>query len=195
MGEHLTSNNPQGVAQNWRMAVNDIQPSMANSMTSYERMLTSNKPEQMPWHARFAMKTEMLPAPGLLGVNGIKGPGMVVSLLLQVSPREGQKGVFQEMVNLNLELETDAWKPAKLNAESYALLIFGSIVGIASFQANSTRIKIWISSSVISVSACIFILTGLFLEREIFSRWFGKNPDIVHRWIEGENIFLNYLNY
>ena len=26
------------------------------------------------------------------------------------------------MVNLNLELETDAWKPAKLNAESYALL-------------------------------------------------------------------------
>lgn len=122
MGEHLTSSNPSGSGQNWRMAANDTQPSMGKTMTAYERTLTSNKPEQLPWHARFAMKTEMLPAPGLLGVNGIKGPGMVVSLLLQVSPREGQKGVFQEMVNLNLELETDAWKPAKLNAESYALL-------------------------------------------------------------------------
>jgi len=122
MGEHLTSSNPQGVAQNWRMTVNDIQPSMANSMTSYERMLTSNKPEQMPWHARFAMKTEMLPAPGLNGLNGAKGPGRAVRLLLQVSPREGQKNVFQEVVSLNLELEVDKWKAAKLNAESYALL-------------------------------------------------------------------------
>ena len=122
MGEHLTSSNPQGVAQNWRMTVNDIQPSMANTMTSYERMLTSNKPEQMPWHARFAMKTEMLPAPGLEGLNGAKGPGVAVNLLLQVSPREGQKGVFQEMVTLNLELEVDKWKAAKLSAESYAIL-------------------------------------------------------------------------
>ena len=122
MDEHLTSSNPQGVAQNWRMTVNDTQPSMANTMTSYERMLTSNKPEQMPWHARFAMKTEMLPAPGLEGLNGAKGPGMAVNLLLQVSPREGQKGVFQEMVTLNLELEVDKWKAAKLSAESHALL-------------------------------------------------------------------------
>jgi hypothetical protein len=104
------------------MTVNEIQPSMANTMTSYERMLTSNKPEQMPWHARFAMKTEMLPAPGLEGLNGAKGPGMAVNLLLQVSPREGQKGVFQEMVTLNLELEVDKWKAAKLSAESYAIL-------------------------------------------------------------------------
>ena len=122
MDEHLTSSYPQGVAQNWRMTVNDTQPSMANTMTSYERMLTSNKPEQMPWHARFAMKTEMLPAPGLEGLNGAKGPGMAVNLLLQVSPREGQKGVFQEMVTLNLELEVDKWKAAKLSAESHALL-------------------------------------------------------------------------
>jgi hypothetical protein len=122
MDEHLTSSNPQGVAQNWRMTVNDTQPSMANTMTSYERMLTSNKPEQMPWHARFAMKTEMLPAPGLNGLNGAKGPGMAVNLLLQVSPREGQKGVFQEMVTLNLELEVDKWKAAKLSAESHAIL-------------------------------------------------------------------------
>ena len=121
MGEHLTSGNPQG-HQNWRMTANDKQPSMANTMTAYERALTSNKPEQMPWHARLAMKTEMLPAPGLAGYNGMKGPGMAVSLLLQVTPQEGQKSVFQDMVTLNLEMELDAWKAPKLNAESYALL-------------------------------------------------------------------------
>ena len=122
MDEHLTSSNPHGGAQNWRMKVNDTQPSMANTLTAYERALTSNKPEQLPWHARFAMKTEMLPAAGLLGLNGAKGPGMAVSLLLQVSPREGQKGVFQEMLTLNLELEVDKWKASKLHAESHALL-------------------------------------------------------------------------
>jgi hypothetical protein len=122
MGEHLTSSNPQGAAQNWRMTMNDIQPSMGNTMTAYERALTSNKPEQLPWHARFAMKTEMLPAAGLAGLNGAKGPGMAVSLLMQVSSREGQKNVFQDMVTLNLELDVDAWKAPKLNAESHALL-------------------------------------------------------------------------
>jgi hypothetical protein len=122
MGEHLTSSNPQGAAQNWRMAVNDLRPSMASTMTAYERALTSNKPEQLPWHARFAMKTEMLPAPGLLGWNGVKGPGMAVSLLLQVNPREGQKNVFQDVVTLNLELDVNTWKAPKLNAESHALL-------------------------------------------------------------------------
>ncbi len=122
MGEHLTSSNTQGGAQNWRMTVNDTQPSMGSTMTAYERALTSNKPEQLPWHARFAMKTEMLPAPGLQGLNGGTGPGIAVSLLLQVSPREGQKGAFQEMVTLNLALEVDKWKAAKLNAESHALL-------------------------------------------------------------------------
>jgi hypothetical protein len=122
MNEHLTSSRPQGAEQNWRMSVNDIQPSMANTMTAYERALTSNKPEQMPWHASFAMKTEMQAAPGLAGLNGAKGPGMTVNLLLQVSPKEGQKSVFQEMVTLNLELEMDTWKAPKLRAESYALL-------------------------------------------------------------------------
>ena len=122
MSEHLTSSSSQGVGQNWRMTVNDTQPSMAKTMTAYERALTSNKPEQLPWHARFAMQTVMMPAPGLAGLNGAKGPGMTVNLWLQVSPKEGQKSVFQEMVTLNLELETDAWKAAKLSAESFALL-------------------------------------------------------------------------
>ena len=122
MGEHLTANNAQGTGQNWHMTVNDKQASMAKTMTAYERALTSNKPEQMPWQARLAMKTEMLPAPGLAGYNGMKGPGMAVSLLLQVTPQEGQKSVFQDMVTLNLEMELDAWKAPRLNAESYALL-------------------------------------------------------------------------
>lgn len=121
MGEHLTSDTLQG-KQHWHMIANDKQPSLANNMTAYERALTSNKPEKMPWQARLAIKTEMLPAPGLAGYNGLKGPGMAVSMLLQVTPQEGQKSVFQEMVTLNLELETDAWKSAKLNAESHALL-------------------------------------------------------------------------
>jgi hypothetical protein len=122
MGEHLTNSNPINAPQAWRMTLNDTQASMANNMTAYERELTSNKPTQMPWHGTFAMKTEMLPAPGLAGLSGAKGPSMNVSLLLQVSPRAGQKNIFQEMVTLNLEFEVDPWKPAKLKSESYAAL-------------------------------------------------------------------------
>jgi hypothetical protein len=122
LGEHFTASASQGGGQNWNMKLNESQASMAKTMTAYERALTSSKPEQMPWQASLAVKTEMQPAPGLAGYNGFKGPGMTVSMLLQVRPQEGQKGVFQEMVTLNMELETDAWKAAKLNAESHALL-------------------------------------------------------------------------
>jgi len=122
IGEHFTNSNPIDTQRAWRMAVNDTQASMANTMTAYERELTSNKPSQMPWHANFAMKTEMLTASGLAGLSGAKGSSMNVSLLLQVSPRAGQKNVFQEMVTLNLEFEVTPWKPAKLKSESYAVL-------------------------------------------------------------------------
>jgi len=118
LNEHLTNAQPQNLDTKWRMSAVNNAPSMGNVMTAYERTLTQDRPAQMPWEARLALKTEMLPAPGGGGLRGEKGPGMLLSLLLQVNPREGQKGVLQEVATLNLELEMDAWKPAKLNAES-----------------------------------------------------------------------------
>ena len=118
LNEHLLSVQPHGTDTQWRMITVNQKPSLANGMTAYERALTQDKPEQMPWQARLIMKTEMLAAPGTGGLFGEKGPGMLVSMQLQLSPREGQKSSFREEVTLNLELEKDAWKPAKLNPES-----------------------------------------------------------------------------
>jgi hypothetical protein len=122
INEHLTIAQPHGSDTKWRMSSVNNKPSIANAMTVYERALTQEQPEQMPWQARMAMKTEMLPAPGTGGLFGEKGPSMLVTMMLQVSPREGQKSSLREVVTLNLELEKDPWKPAKLSSESQARL-------------------------------------------------------------------------
>jgi hypothetical protein len=105
------------------MSKNNSEPSMANSMTAYERALTSNKPDLMPWQARLAVKSDLLPRterPNSL--FGAKGPRVMTTLILQVTPRDGQKGILQEARTLQLELDAEAWKQPKLKPESYAAL-------------------------------------------------------------------------
>jgi hypothetical protein len=123
MEEHLINVNQQGVDTVWRMSRNNAEPSMSKSMTAYERALTSNKPEVMPWQARLAVKSDLLPtADGPASLYGGRGPSMMVTLLLQVTPRDGQKGTLQETATLKLELDYETWKQPKLKPESYAVL-------------------------------------------------------------------------
>jgi hypothetical protein len=123
MEEHLVNDSPHGAVNVWRMSKNNSEPSMANSMTAYERALTSNKPDLMPWQARLAVKSDLLPKterPNNL--FGAKGPRVMTTLILQVTPRDGQKGILQEARTLQLELDAETWKQPKLKPESYAAL-------------------------------------------------------------------------
>ena len=122
MGEHLVNDNPHGSDTVWRMSRNMTEPSMANSITPYERALTSNKPEVMPWQARLAVKSELLPTEGQGALFGFRGPSMLVTLLLQVTPRDGQKGLLQKSTTLRLAMDSEAWKQPKLKPESYLAL-------------------------------------------------------------------------
>ena len=122
MGEHLVNDNPHGTDTVWRMSRNMTEPSMANSITPYELALTSNKPEVMPWQARLAVKSELLPSEGQGTLFGFKGTHILVTLLLQVTPREGQKGLLQKSTTLKLEIDSETWKQPKLKPESYLAL-------------------------------------------------------------------------
>ena len=122
MGEHLVNDNPHGADTVWRMSRNITEPSMANSITPYERALTSNMPEVMPWQARLAVKSELLPTEGQGALFGFKGPNILVTLLLQVTPRDGQKGLLQKSSTLKLEIDSETWKQPKLKPGSYLAL-------------------------------------------------------------------------
>jgi hypothetical protein len=122
MGEHLVNDKPHGTDTVWRMSRNMTEPSMANSITPYELALTSNKPEIMPWQARLAVKSELLPSEGQGVLFGFKGTHVLVTLLLQVTPRDGQKGLLQKSTTLKLEIDSETWKQPKLNPESYLTL-------------------------------------------------------------------------
>ena len=122
MGEHLVNDNPHGTDTVWRMSRNMTEPSMANSITPYELALTSNKPEVMPWQARLAVKSELLPSEGQGALFGFKGTHILVTLLLQVTPRDGQKGLLQKSTTLKLEIDFETWKQPKLKPESYLAL-------------------------------------------------------------------------
>ena len=122
MGEHLVNDNPHGADTIWRMSRNLTESSMANSITPYELALTSNKPEVMPWQARLAVKSELLPSEGQGALFGFKGTHILVTLLLQVTPRDGQKGLLQKSTTLKLEIDSETWKQPKLKPESYLAL-------------------------------------------------------------------------
>ena len=122
MGEHLVNDNPHGTDTVWRMSRNMTESSMANSITPYELALTSNKPEVMPWQARLAVKSELLPSEGQGALFGFKGTHILVTLLLQVTPRDGQKGLLQKSTTLKLEIDSETWKQPKLKPESYLAL-------------------------------------------------------------------------
>ena len=122
MGEHLVNDNPHGTDTVWRMSRNMTESSMANSITPYELALTSNKPEVMPWQARLAVKSELLPSEGQGALFGFKGTHILVTLLLQVTPRDGQKGLLQKSTTLKLEIDFETWKQPKLKPESYLAL-------------------------------------------------------------------------
>ena len=122
MSEHWVNDKQHGTATAWRMSRNDAEPSMSKNITTYERELTSSKPEVMPWQARLAVKTELLNSKGQTGLFSFKSPSMLVTLLLQVTPRDGQKGLLQKNVTLQLALDSGAWKQAKLKSESYLAL-------------------------------------------------------------------------
>ena len=122
IGEYLVNDNPHGTDTVWRMSRNMTEPSMAKSITSYERALTSNMPEVMPWQARLAVKSELLPAEGQGALFGLKGPNMLVTLVLQVTPRDGQKGLLQKSTTLKIEIDSESWKQPKLKPESYLAL-------------------------------------------------------------------------
>ena len=122
MGEHLVNDNPHGRDTVWRMSRNMTESSMANSITPYELALTSNKPEVMPWQARLAVKSELLPSEGQGALFGFKGTHILVTLLLQVTPRDGQKGLLQKSTTLKLEIDSETWKQPKLKPESYLAL-------------------------------------------------------------------------
>ena len=47
---------------------------------------------------------------------------MLVTLLLQVTPRDGQKGLLQKSTTLRLAMDSEAWKQPKLKPESYLAL-------------------------------------------------------------------------
>ena len=122
MSEHWVNDKQHGTATAWRMSRNDAEPSMSKNITTYERELTSSKPEVMPWQARLAVKTELLNSKGQTGLFSFKSPSMLVTLLLQVTPRDGQKGLLQKNATLQLALDSSAWKQSKLKSESYLAL-------------------------------------------------------------------------
>jgi hypothetical protein len=122
MSEHWVNDKQHGTATAWRMSRNDAEPSMSKNITTYERELTSSKPEVMPWQARLAVKTELLNSKGQTGLFSFKSPSMLVTLLLQVTPRDGQKGLLQKSTTLKLAMDSEAWKQPQLKPDSYLAL-------------------------------------------------------------------------
>ena len=115
----------QASAQNgkvnaWRAVNNLPSPSMANSMTGYERALIGNRPETLPWQAVLKIRTESLPPSSLEAYLGAKNPNFLLNLEFQLASTEGQPTLIEKEATLSLEFERSSWSAPKLTAASVA---------------------------------------------------------------------------
>lgn len=106
----------------WRMVNSLPAASMSNSMTTYERALLGNRPDQLPWTAKLQVRTEQLEATGLAGLRGEKGNALLVHMRLQVTGAEGQNAGFEDQTSFAVELDVPAWSQPKLSLSSVTTL-------------------------------------------------------------------------
>ncbi len=107
-----------GKANAWRAVNNLPPPSMNKKMTAYERALTSNRPEILPWQAILKVSTESFAPSPLEAYLGAKNPNFLLKLEFQLLNTEGQTAQFEEDSTLNLEIERLSWTAPKLTAAS-----------------------------------------------------------------------------
>lgn len=124
------SSGPVGVKTNWKMLQSSAHtPTMASTRTAYETALLSSSVGNVPWVARIISRTDLLPSPGLGGLRGELGPALVATLTLEIIAKEDVNLSYQESVKLPLEVETQAWRPARIS--------------LASEQAINRQIQVW----------------------------------------------------
>ena len=103
---------------NWKMIPGMQEPTMSGRMTAYESALLSTPGGNVPWVARLYARTVLLPAPGMAGLAGVMGPGMTATLTLEVSPKEDPGLSYQESTTVQLDMNSQAWRPARMSLAS-----------------------------------------------------------------------------
>jgi hypothetical protein len=106
----------------WRMVNSLPAASMSNTMTTYERALLGNRPDQLPWTAKLQLRTEQLEATGLAGLRGEKGNALMVHMRLQVTGAEGNAPGFEDQTSFAVELDVPAWSHPRLSANGLTSL-------------------------------------------------------------------------
>jgi hypothetical protein len=114
--------NAAGNARAWRAVNNLPQPSMANTMTAYERALIGNRPAALPWQALLKIRTSALPAAGIEGLMGQAGNGVMLNLDFQLVSTEGQGDKFEESATLQIEVDRPAWSAPRVSTASMGLV-------------------------------------------------------------------------
>ena len=106
--------------RNWRMLDQANEPpilSMGSKPTVYERALTGNGPEQLPWKAE--LRIGATPAPLMVWekLTGMRPHHMNVSMTLSVTPLDGQGPQFQADYQMTLPLDRQEWSSTSLAPE------------------------------------------------------------------------------
>lgn len=103
---------------NWKMIPGMHEPTMSGRMTAYESALLSTPSGNVPWVAKLNARTALLPSPGMAGLAGAMGPSMTATLTLEISPKEDPGLSYQESMTVQLEVDSQAWRPTRINMAS-----------------------------------------------------------------------------
>jgi len=107
-----------GNVNSWRMVKGTPPPSMSQQMSAYERALTGYRPDLLPWAAKLSVRAELNEGAGWAGLNGGKGPGMVLFLEMQMTEAESQVTSYTFKAQVPVDVETPAWAAPRITMAS-----------------------------------------------------------------------------
>jgi hypothetical protein len=109
--------------QAWRFVPDLSRPLLARESSTYERLLLSTLPPDMPWQA--SLKVAARPALGSgaswLGANTPRG--IDLSMTLTLGPTDRHRAAWQAQSSLSLEMDLREWQRPVLSAGSQQALI------------------------------------------------------------------------
>ena len=172
----VDQHNAAGSARTWKAVNNLPDASMSKTMTSYERALIGNRPQNLPWEAILKIRTEALPASGIQGLMGYSGNHLVLNLDFQILGTDSQREMFEESVSLTIEVDRPAWSEPKVT--------FASLTNIQDqLQTWRDTAEQWLSCQNINPSVMavypqqVQINAGTFTGVRKGDEWLVASPD------------------
>lgn len=121
--ERWLQDSAQPREQIWRWVPDLARPLLSEHPSSYERILLSHLPPELPWHATLRLRTRTLYATTYGAWQQGAPSGIELSMVLSLRATDRRLATLESQAQLQLELDLPQWGRPTLSTDSRAALL------------------------------------------------------------------------